>query len=240
MKRRLYLLDSFRGLSMLAVIVYHGLWDLVYIQGIALPWFESEAGFIVQRTIRWCFVLLAGFCCSMGSKPVKRALILLGCGVLVRCVSDFVESPIRFGVLTFLGAAGLLSALWRRLTGHKERPLWCSCLSLGLCIGLFILTNTLEVGLFLGRSVPRSWYCSELTAFVGFPPMTFQSADYVPLLPWIFAYGVGYHLYHLFAHCQWLPVLTKLRIRWLEFIGRHSLLFYLAHQPLLYGLLLLL
>ena len=115
-----------------------------------------------------------------------------------------------------------------------------SCVSFALCLGLFLLTVHLEKGRILGYSLPRSLYANDLTAFLGFPPVGFRSEDYVPLIPWIFAYSMGYHLYHIFARCNWLELFSGARIRPLEWIGKHSLIIYLAHQPILYGLVLLL
>jgi len=240
LKQRYYLLDAFRGFSLIAMITYHALWDLVNVASLRLPWFTSYGGFVAQRAIRWSFILLAGFCVSMSRKPAKRGVLLLLCSALVTGVSYLVKSPILFGVLTFLGAASLLASLWKKLAGHRQSALWLSCVSFALCLGLFLLTVHLEKGRILGYSLPRSLYANDLTAFLGFPPVGFRSEDYVPLIPWIFAYSMGYHLYHIFARCNWLELFSGARIRPLEWIGKHSLIIYLAHQPILYGLVWLL
>ena len=59
-----------------------------------------------------------------------------------------------------------------------------------------------------------------------------MSSDYFPLLPWFFLFLTGYFLYNLRRRepLDWrLPVVTNM--------GRHSLLVYLAHQPVVYGVL---
>ena len=61
-KTRYYLLDSLRGLWILAMVAYHALWDMVNIYDVPIPWFASDMAFVVQRCIRWGFLLLAGFC----------------------------------------------------------------------------------------------------------------------------------------------------------------------------------
>jgi uncharacterized membrane protein len=239
-KQRYYLLDAFRGFFLVAMIVYHALWDLVNVASVSLPWFTSYGGFVAQRAIRWSFILLAGFCVGMSRKPAKRGVGLLLCSAVVTGVSYLVGSPILFGVLTFLGAASLLAALWKKLAGHRKPRLWLSWASFAMCLGLFLVTVHMENGKILGYSLPKWLYANDLTAFLGFPPEGFCSEDYVPLIPWVFAYSMGYHLYRIFARCNWLTIFSKARIRPLEWIGQHSLLLYLVHQPVLYGLVWLL
>jgi len=73
----------------------------------------------------------------------------------------------------------------------------------------------------------------------GFPEPGFESADYFPLLPWFFVFMLG----------AWFGIYVKERrlperfftqsVPVLPWFGRHSLLIYLIHQPVLYGLTLL-
>ena len=71
--------------------------------------------------------------------------------------------------------------------------------------------------------------------FLGFPDPEFFSGDYFPLFPWIFLYLTGYFLYGMFM--KFPEVKNALRIHlpvpFLVTAGRHSLLLYLLHQPLL-------
>lgn len=237
MKQRYYLLDAFRGLSILAMIWYHAMWDLVNVCGLQMPWFESDTGFVIQRTIRWCFVLLGGFCVCMGSRPVKRGILLLVCSCVVTAASFVAGSPIVFGVLTFLGLATLLAAFWKWLWRNVKTKVWMPWLGALTCLLLFLLTVNLEIGQLWKWTLPRSLYANYVTALLGFPPLRFSSSDYVPLIPWIFAYGLGYFLYGILKSRQWLGIFCKFRIAPLEFLGRHSLLIYLVHQPILYGIL---
>lgn len=232
-------MDALRGLFILAMVWYHAMWDVVHVCGISIGWFEGYTGHVIQRTIRWCFVLLGGFCLSMGSKPGRRGTLLLICSQVVTAASFAAGSPIRFGVLTFLGSAALLAALWRWLWRKLTVRAWMPWAGVVICLGLFLLTMDLEIGKLWKWSVPRGFYANSFTAYLGFPPLGFESSDYVPLLPWLFAYGLGYYLYGIFKTRQWLGVFCKVRLKPLEFLGRHSLLIYLAHQPLIYGLVIL-
>lgn len=235
-RTRYYTLDALRGLAIVAMVLYHGLWDLVNIYHLPILWFGSTTAFVVQRCIRWCFVLLAGFCFWMGRRPWKRGLLTLGCGAVITLVSLVVlpETPIHFGVLTLIGAAAVLTALLHRWM-QKIHPY----IGLTLCLGLFLLTVDVELGYLGPWRLPRWMYADRFTALLGFPYTGFYSSDYVPLIPWLFAYWIGYFSYGIFEKHRWLDALTLLRCRPLEFLGRHSLLIYMLHQPIVYAFLFL-
>ena len=76
-------------------------------------------------------------------------------------------------------------------------------------------------------TAPVSWLFP-----LGFVPRSFYSADYYPPLPWIFCFFLGARLGGVVdwkKHDRPLPEALCLP-------GRHSLLLYLLHQPVLYGL----
>jgi uncharacterized membrane protein len=65
--------------------------------------------------------------------------------------------------------------------------------------------------------------------------------DYYPLTPWfgVALLGVfaGYTLYpHGQPRFTWPDLSSVSIVRGLRFLGRHSLLIYLCHQPILFGL----
>ena len=108
--------------------------------------------------------------------------------------------------------------------------------------GLFLLVRNINDG-FLGFAgvpilmLPRSWYANLFTAGLGFPGPGFVSSDYFALLPWLLLFWTGYFLYRLRPA---EPLLPDIRLPGFSAMGRHSLLIYLLHQPVLYALLVLL
>ena len=89
-------------------------------------------------------------------------------------------------------------------------------------------------------ALPAGLYRSRAGVPFGFPPPDFFSSDYFPLLPWFFLFAAGYFLWRLFAEKGPSPALARsltFGIAPLSFLGRHSLIIYLLHQPLLYGCL---
>ena len=81
--------------------------------------------------------------------------------------------------------------------------------------------------------LPEGLYRNRLTAFLGFPPADFFSTDYFSLLPWLFLFLTGYFLFRFHP-----PEGRKTRrIPLAAAIGRRSLLIYMLHQPVVYGVL---
>ena len=74
--------------------------------------------------------------------------------------------------------------------------------------------------------------------FLGFPMPGFWSTDYFSLLPWYAWFLCGYFLREGFRRAG-LEERLQLQVPVLAWMGRHSLPIYLAHQPVLYLLLML-
>ena len=56
---RCALLDELRGLDLISMMLYHGMWDLVYLFGVRAPWYGSWQGELWQQSICWVFILLS-------------------------------------------------------------------------------------------------------------------------------------------------------------------------------------
>lgn len=214
-------LDSLRGLTLFSMIAYHLCWDLVYLRGLPWAWYNGFWAYIWQQSICCTFILLSGYCWQMGRHPLRRGLMSFCGGILVSLATALVtpEEPIRFGVLTFLGTAALLTV--------PLRPLLARDVNHGY-LG-FAWVPLLRL--------PRGWYTNLATAGLGFPAPAFASSDYFSLLPWLFLFWTGFYLYRLRPE---IPALPDIRLPGLSVISRHSLLLYLLHQPVLYAALVLL
>lgn len=233
--------DIIRGVSVIAMIVYHTMWDIVYLFGVSVPWFKTDMGFLFQQSICWSFVLISGFCWHLGKKKIKRSVIVLACSLVLTAVTAIVmpEQIILHGVLSLIGTAMLVTIPLDKIF-KKVHQLW------GIVISflLFLLTYDINNG-FVGIAghklfeLPESLYLNTATAFFGFPHDTFYSSDYVPILPWIFVFFIGYFIYALLERKNKLKFLSKFTCKPIEFVGRHSLEIYMAHQPIIFGVLFL-
>lgn len=233
-------LDGIRGAALVSMILYHAVWDLVYLFDIGMPWYQSRGGYFWQQSICWTFILLSGFCWPLGRHQIKRGLVVFGAGALVTGVTVLFmpEERILFGVLTLLGSCMLLMAPLEKLL-VRAAP-WAGCLA---GIALFLLFRDINDG-YLGFEglrlcrMPEGLYRNLLTAYLGFPAADFYSADYFSLFPWLFLFLTGYFLHRLVEEQGTLDRLFSPKAPVLEWMGRHSLGIYLAHQPLVYGILL--
>lgn len=234
---RYHLLDGIRGIVLLSMIAYHFSWNMVYMYGAEWSWYRSTGAYIWQQSICWTFILLSGFCWSMGRQHLKRGLMVFGGGLLVTAVTIAVmpQNRVVFGVLTCIGSCMLLLIPLEKLL--KKVP---AEIGMAVSFALFVLTRNINRG-FLGFegwnlfALPRSLYQNLLTAYVGMPAIDFYSTDYFSLIPWFFLFVTGYFFY---GSCkkrgflQW-EFLQK-ELPFFGFLGKHSLLVYLLHQPVLY------
>ena len=51
------------------MIAYHACWDLVYLFHADWDWYRGTGAYIWQQSICWTFILLSGFCFSLGRRP---------------------------------------------------------------------------------------------------------------------------------------------------------------------------
>jgi len=244
-KKRLNLLDEIRGITLISMILFHAMWDLVFMFGIKCDWYLSDASYVWQQSICYTFILLSGFCFSLGKNKYRRGAIVFGAGFIISIVTELFmpQNRVRFGVLTLLGSCMLLFALTEKFL-KKIPPL------VGLFISLFLFILTRGVGDgYLGFesmeliSLPKTLYeHGELMTYLGFPYRGFYSTDYFPILPWVFLFGVGYFLYQIFRKKQWITLCEKGFPfgKPLRFIGKYSLIIYMLHQPIIYGILVIL
>ena len=234
---RYALLDELRGLDLVSMMLYHACWDMMFLFGIWMDWYAGMPGRLWQQAICWVFILLSGFCAPFGRHMLRRGVTVFAAGALVTAVT-LVFMPgnrVIFGVLTFLGSAMLLTGVLEPLL-KKIQP------AAGLAVSavLFALTYHLdERGLGFGGlrlALPDAWYANYFTAFFGFLPFDFYSTDYFGLLPWLFLFWAGYYLHKAVGRRRMEP-LRRPVCPALGWMGRHSLLLYLLHQPVIYGVL---
>ena len=239
---RLWQVDALRGLALLHMLVYHGMYDWVYIFGHSSGWYNIAAPgcHAWQQYICWSFVLLSGFSFAMARKPWKNGLLVAGCALVLTAVTAAAlpSQAIWFGVLHLNACAVLLT--WLLRPALEKLP---AAAGLAGCAALFFLTNQLPYG-FLGfeglrlAALPQSLYRANLF-WLSLPDFSrFSSADYFPLIPWLFLFWCGFYAWRLFgrraaARAGQAPA----ALRPLCAAGSHTLLLYMLHQPVIFGLL---
>lgn len=271
---RLETLDLLRGLTLVSMILYHWMWDFLYLSDTGSrmtalkDWYRGPGGFFWQQSICWTFILLSGFCVPFSRRIFRRGLEVTAAGLVVSAVTVFLmyDERVLCGVLSFLGAAMILSGIldrillknavntWTREPAEQERPSSAggasALIGFAVCCLLFYITRWVNRGflqLWPGRTLilPAFLFTEGipgaiLTA-VGFPMKDFFSTDYFSMIPWFFLFRAGFYLHQIMRGRGWFssPVF-HCRIPLLNRMGEHSLLIYMLHQPVLYLLTLLL
>lgn len=238
-KQRLYLLDELRGAAIILMVIYHMLFLLADVfhdmAGRTLLLFFSPA----QPFVAGLFILISGICCRFSRSNLKRGLLLSGVALLLT-LSTFaltlfgINELITFGVLHFLAISILLFVLFEKFL-VKLPPLN----QVLIFAALFVATaNPLlggERGIGLGRLLLPFPQTNLFPLFaLGLPSLSFSSADYFPLIPWVFLFFTGTAI-GLYAQKEQFPkVLSKSHVKPLQWVGRYSLWIYLIHQPVMY------
>lgn len=229
MKKRIWELDALRGLCILGMVVVHFIYDLVELYGL-IKWEYPPLFTFVQSWGGVLFLLISGICVTLGSRCIRRGLLVFACGLVVSGVTygmyyfGFATKSliIYFGVLHCLGMCMLLWPVFRKL------PHWALAL-----VGLILVF----VGFYV-RELP--WVDTYYLMPLGIPWKGFSSSDYFPLLPYLGFFLMGSALgKSVYRNKETLlpKVNTKNPIiRFFLLCGKHSLLIYLLHQPILSGI----
>lgn len=216
---RIQLIDGLRGLSILLMIAYHFGFDLVTFVGVPSWLLFNPILDFLQPFFAGVFIFLSGISSRFSSANIKRGLQMIAAAAAITLVTYSIGLPVWFGILHFLGAAAILFALLRPVIDRISRPI-----QLILYIGLYFCAIQ-----FTGRTYDVSWLW-----WLGFRSAGWTSADYFPILPWIFIYLTG-ALAGTYIVEKRLPAwFYTFRVPFFAMVGRYTMLVYLVHQPVLY------
>lgn len=224
--KRIWELDALRGISIWWVVVLHLLYDL------QSPILLNPVVDFLRRAVGIVFVALSGLCVTLGRNSLRRGAVVFGCAMAITAVTAAMaavgllppQTVIRFGVLHLIGSCMLLWPLFKKL------PTW------GLLAAGIVLV-IVGYGLADVR-VETPWLFP-----LGLHRRDFTSGDYFPLLPflgWFFLGAVAGRTVYREKQTRFprFPA-DAAPIRLFRWSGRRCLWIYLIHQPVLYGLLLL-
>jgi uncharacterized membrane protein len=225
-------LDALRGAAIVWMAVFHFCFDLNHF-GFIHQKFYTDPFWTWQRA---CIVTLFMLCVGAGQAIAqhqgqgwprfwRRWAQIAVCALLVSIGSwwMFPRSYISFGVLH--GIAVMLIVV--RLTGSWGRWL----VPLGL-IAMLLPHWAL---------VQHPFFDTRATNWVGLVTRKPVTEDYAPLLPWlgVMWWGMAGGQWLLAHRRHWVAGAVARWLRPLAVLGRWSLSFYMVHQPVLIGLLLL-
>ncbi len=227
---RIWEIDVLRGVSIILMVGYHALFDLSEFAGVksllGVPIDLAGTGWMAaQNLFAGLFVILSGISSTLSRGNAKRALRILAVAAAVTAVTYIFDasSAIFFGILHCLAVSILIYAL----AFEKAGPIACAAWG-GIVIGLTAALPAL-IG---GATIRFDW----LLPF-GIHSPGFASYDYFPLLPWfgVFLAGAALGKSVYARRRSLLP--RRPPATFVNLAGRHSLLIYIVHQPLIMGVL---
>jgi len=227
-RQRLLLVDALRGVAIAMMVAFHFCFDLSYF-GLAGFDFYNDSFWLNARTlILSSFLFLVGVSLVLATRSglvpgryLRRLGYLVASALLVSAGTwwMFGERFVFFGVLHFIAVASVLGLLFVR----------AGRVNLLLGVALILAAGHYQ----------SNWFDVPGRRWIGLMTYKPPTEDYVPLLPWfgvvLLGLGAGPALYRFAARLQ--PRLAAVPVRCLAFAGRHSLVIYLLHQPLLMGVL---
>jgi uncharacterized membrane protein len=227
---RYWEIDVLRGIAVITMILFHTAFDLRFF-GIA-P-LEISTGFwrILAYATAGTFIFLVGVSLTISHaraekraneasiylRYLRRGLVIFAYGLCITAVTWTLMRPgtVVFGILHFIGIAIIIAPLFFRFKDAN----------------LVFGTGAILAGFALAGTEGPLWLL-----WLGVHPAAFSSLDYVPLLPWF-----GLVLFGLYCGRQLYPAGVRsftiraepVVLRPMTLIGRHSLLIYFLHQPVI-------
>lgn len=226
---RLHWMDALRGLALITMATYHLTWDLEYFHYLAPGTASSLPLKIYARSIASSFLFLAGFSLYLahGSgirwRPFwVRFAKIVAAAMLVTIATFFAmrDEFIYFGILHNIAAASLVGLLFLRAP-----PL----------VNIVVAAATIAAPIWLRDP----FFNTPALYWVGLSESVRRSNDYVPLLPWLAPFLIGIAASQLLRKFRLVKILSGDKAQnihvfsGLSTVGRHSLAFYLLHQPIL-------
>lgn len=220
------------------MVFYHGFYTFSALFGLAwstalLHFFEPAEPFFAGL-----FLFISGIAANLTRSNLSRGLKLAVIAAVVSAVTFVVTptQPIYFGILHLLSVAMLLTGFL--LPFLNRIPVWPG---IALCAIVVALTYNIWAG-YLGffsiplLPLPHFLYTTNWLCWLGTYSPSFVSADYFPLLPWLFVFFAGV-FFGRYAKDGAFPEWTYRRhVPFFSFLGRHALIIYIAHQPFFYGI----
>lgn len=241
-KSRLNFLDEIRGLAVFCMIFYHAFYICGSFFGQEWASYLFDFFLPVQPWFAGIFIFVCGVSCTLSESNLKRGLVLLGVAVgftlvtaLILPAMGFEGTEVYFGILHLLAVSVLLYAFVEKKL-RRISPF----AGILLCAVLFAFTSgisegRLGYGNLVNLTLPESLYENNYLMPLGIYSPRFYSADYFPLFPDIFIFFSGALTGRIYTGRGYPDWVYPKRIPFLGALGRHSLIIYIVHMPVIFA-----
>lgn len=235
-KQRFWEIDLLRGIAVIMMIIYHILFDIDFLTIYTLSLHHISFQ-IFLYPIGTLFLLLVGISLILSYNQYQN---------MQKQTPPFKKYFTR-GIILFFLALGITGVTW--IYPHEGFIVFgvIHCISISIILSYPFITKP-KIALILGSILIfiGVWF-STITVdnpylfWMGLNTRSFYTLDYFPLLPW---FGVvliglfsGQKIYPILQNKYQKPQKTPTVFIPLTILGNHSLIVYLLHQPILFGLL---
>jgi uncharacterized membrane protein len=208
-------LDNLRGVAVIWMVIFHASYDLRMFH--FLDWdFNQGFWFAFPRVIAFTFLFCVGISLNythsgkVNLQALKKRTIKLGGAALVVSTGTYLLFPgqwIFFGTLHCILFGSLLGAP----LVNRRKIAW------PLLVIIFSLQYVFDFDI--------KWVSSIIQK---------PSMDFIPIYPWFWVILLGILTGPSLSR---IPVFNRMKpLSFFAFLGQHSLLIYLVHQPVIFGL----
>ena len=217
------ILDALRGFAIILMVLFHFFYDLTLFDLASIPIYQ-DAGWIAFR-----YIIVSLFLGTVGASLYlhtqrginwhsywRRLIIVIISAGTITLITFFTlkEKYIFFGILHLIALSSLLGLFFVRF-------FW-----LNFLFGILIL--------WVGFNFSNAFFNQTWLLWLGLRTLATGAADYTPVFPWFGTVLIGMFITRLSGEKLFY---SPKHLDQLVFLGRHSLIIYLLHQPVLWGLL---
>lgn len=217
--KRFWEIDFFRGIAIILMIVFNYAFALRFFDVFQ---FDSYFfWFVFPRVVGGMFIVIAGISLALSSrrKPatslIKRGIKIFSLGLLITAVTwlAFPDIAVWFGILHLIGLSIILGTAFLRFRSANLAIAAASVIA-----GVYLSTLAAELPWLL---------------WLGLAPENFATLDYFPMLPWFGVFLAGVFIGNRFYAAGKRRFKIKERKPVVCMVGRHSLVIYMLHIPIL-------
>ena len=221
---RSHILDGIRGFAIILMIIFHFCYDLTLFELASIPIYSTT------RWIAFRYAIVTLFLATVGASLYihhqrginwrtywRRILLLVFSSLIITLVTwiTLKEEYVFFGILHLITLASLLGLIFLHF-------FW-----INLVGGIAIL--------WIGFHYSNEAFNDPWLVWMGMLTQATGSSDFTPIFPWFGAVLVGMFIAQLLGNSLYNGTRRQI-LAPLAFMGRHSLVIYLLHQPILWGL----